>query len=77
MASIKDNIFDIIRSLIAGGRTRLLVALSSIGGLSVMFYYDRSNCGYYGVGIVIVAVIFLLTKTWTDVRGSNDIEEKK
>lgn len=68
MANRIDRFIDIGERLIASGRTRLLVALTAVGGLAFFGYVDRSNALYYAGGIVIVAIVFIVAKTIGDVK---------
>jgi hypothetical protein len=72
MAGPVEQIIGIIRTIVASGRTRLLVAIASNGGLVAGIYFDSANGVTYCIGIIIVASVFIIAKTIQDITAGND-----
>ncbi len=72
MAGPVEQLIGIIRTIVASGRTRLLVSLSSVGGLVAGIYFDPANGETYCIGIVVIAGIFIVAKTIQDITAGND-----
>lgn len=68
MPTKAERIIGICERLIASGRTRLLVALAGISALAFAGWIDRPNVLYYAGGIIIIVIVFILAKTFSDVK---------
>ena len=70
MPSISQQIIGLAQTIIASGRTRLVVTLSAITALAVGGYYVR-ECAIWCIGgIVFVSTAFIICKTIQDVKSA-------
>ena len=69
MPSLSQQIIGLAQSVIASGRTRLVVTLSAITALTAGIYYVRECAIYCVAGIVIIALGFIIAKTIQDVKS--------
>lgn len=69
MTKIEMLLEYVIKPIVATGRTRLLVTLVTITALTVGIWKDLEHGVYYGVGIVFAMLLFIVSKTITDLKA--------
>ena len=55
-----EQILAFMKPIIEKGQTSIIITMLAIVALSAFAYYDNDNSVYYGAGIVIVAVVFMI-----------------
>ncbi len=52
----------VVLRMVAQGRTRLLVTLSTIGSLTYAMKMDPSHVHWYAIGVVVGSMMFMISK---------------
>jgi len=62
-----QQLIDLAKTSIKQGRTRMVVALACIGGCGAGIYFMPEYTVTFAICIVVIGVVFMLTKTLTDI----------
>lgn len=62
-----SQLIDLAKTSIKQGWTRMVVALACIGGCGAGIYFMPEQTTIFAIGMVVIGVVFMLTKTLTDI----------
>jgi len=77
MPSVSQQLIGLASSMIASGRTRLVVTIAAISGLTAGIYFVRECSLVFGSCITVVAVVFIIAKTVQDIKSGAQPAAKK
>lgn len=67
MPAVVQQLIDLAKQSIKAGRTRMLVALTGVGGCGAGIYFMPEHAVIFVICIAVIVVVFMLTKTLTDI----------